>query len=83
MKLQEVIKYFATENDTSTDIILEVVRKGSEEIDEDLCFQGTPSDFLQNYVKENDYIKDMDLLHVCEFRIDNDKTTDILIRIIK
>lgn len=83
MKLQEVIEYFAAENNSSTDIILEVIRKGSEEVDEDLCFQGTPSDFLQNYVKENGYIKGMDLLHVCEFRIDNDKTTDILIRIIK
>lgn len=70
MKLIDFIREYANRKNAFTKVILEFFWV-NEGIDEEYCFEGLPSEFIEKYSKDYDCIEDIDIFDVSELRIKN------------
>lgn len=71
MKLIELIKEYANRKNSTTKVVLEWywIDKG---IDEEYCFEGLPSEFIEKYTRDYDCIDGFDIFDVHELKITNE-----------
>ncbi len=83
MNLIEFIKEYANRKNAFTKVLLEFFWI-DEGIDEEYCFEGTPSEFVNKYTKDYDCIDGLDIFDVSELKITNDGLrSQIYIKIIR
>jgi len=68
--LIEFIRQFADRKNATTMIILEWY-EGEDVIDEEYCFEGTPSEFIDKYCNDYDCIDGFDVFDVNELEVTN------------
>lgn len=71
MNLIEFIKQYADRKNAFTKVILEFFWL-DDGIDEEYCFEGLPSEFIEKYTKDYDCIDGFDIFDVSEIDIKND-----------
>lgn len=71
MNLIEFIKEYANRKNAFTDVTLEFNWNGSG-IDEEYCFEGKPSEFVERYTRDYDCLNGMDIFNVYKLKITND-----------
>lgn len=83
MNLIEFIKQYADRKNAFTKVILEWYWV-DDGIDEEYCFEGTPSEFVERYTKDYDCIDGLDVFGVHELKIINEGLrSQIYIEIVK
>ena len=70
MKLIEFVKEYVADRDKTTQVILDWIWE-EEGIDEEYSFDGSPSEFIENYTRDYDCIDDFDIFDVQELSITN------------
>ena len=71
MNLIEFIKQYADRKNAFTEVVLEWFWVG-EGIDEEYCFEGTPSEFVEKYTKDYDCLDGLDIFDIHEIKIVNE-----------
>ena len=71
MTLIEFIKKYADRKNAFTKVILEFFWL-DDGIDEEYCFEGLPSEFIEKYTKDYDCLDDVDIFGVTELSIKNE-----------
>ena len=71
MNLIEFIKGYADRKNAFAQVVLEWYWV-DEGIDEEYCFEGTPSEFVEHYSKDYDCIDGFDIFDVHKMEIIND-----------
>ena len=71
MNLIKFIHEYANRKNAFTKVVLEFFWK-DDGIDEDYCFEGTPSEFVDRYTKDYDCIRGLDIFDVHELKITNE-----------
>ncbi len=83
MNLIEFIKEYADRKNAFTKVILEWFWI-DEGIDEEYCFEGTPSEFVEHYTKDYDCIEGFSIFDVHKMKIiNNGLRSQIYIEIVR
>lgn len=83
MNLLEFIKEYANRKNAFTEVVLEWFWL-DQGIDEEYCFEGTPSEFVEHYTKDYDCIDGFDIFDVYELNINNENLRSrIYIKIVR
>ena len=71
MSLIEFIKQYADRKNATTKVFLEWLWTDTG-IDEEYCFEGSPSEFLEKFTKDYDCIDGFDIFDIHEMKIINE-----------
>lgn len=71
MNLIEFIKQYAERKNATTKVFLEWFWV-DDGIDEEYCFEGSPSEFVEKYTKDYDCIDGFDIFDIHEMKIINE-----------